>query len=381
MKSLKELLEIAVSAGASDLHVGVGTPPQIRIDGSLRPIPDIATLTAIDTERLCHEVLNAEQREKLQKNREVDLSFSIGEQCRIRGNIFWQQDSVTGAFRQIPFKIPTLEELGLPEILMKLTERTRGIVLCTGPTGSGKSTTLAAMLNRINHMRHDHIITLEDPIEYIYQQEKCVIHQREVGNDTNSFTNGLKYALRQDPDVILVGEMRDLETIQNAITAAETGHLVFATLHTNNSVQTIDRIIDVFPPHQQSQVRTQLSFILEAIISQQLIPKIGGGRILAQEIMVPNPAIRNLIREEKVHQLYSVMQIGQQKSGMITLNQALAKLVAENKITWEEGLRRSVDQEEFREQTGRPSEDAGMVMSDEQKKQAQRMQNIGRKPV
>lgn len=346
--SLKDLLQITLDAGASDLHIGVGLPPQIRVDGTLAPIPAQPVLAAEDTKRLCFEVLSEEQRKRLHEDKEVDLSFSVGTRCRVRSNIFWQQGSVAGAFRQIPFKIPTLEDLGLPSVLMGLTERSRGLILCTGPTGSGKSTTLAAMLDRINAQRHDHIITLEDPIEYIYTQKNCVIHQREVGSDTRSFSLALKYALRQDPDVVLVGEMRDLETIQNAITTAETGHLVFATLHTNNSVQTIDRIVDVFPPHQQAQVRTQLSFILEAVLSQQLIPRIGGGRVLAQEIMIPNAAIRNMIRESKTHQLYASMQTGQDKSGMITLNQSLATLVKTKQITMDEGMRRSTDPEEFR---------------------------------
>jgi twitching motility protein PilT len=348
MATLKDLLQAAIDAGASDLHIGVETPPQMRIDGTLQPMEGHASLTAKDTEKLCTEFLSAALRERLHTEKEVDLSFSIGENARIRANIFWQQGSMTGAFRQIPFKIPTLEELGLSDTIMRLTERTRGLVLVTGPTGSGKSTTLAAMLDRINATRHDHIITLEDPIEYLYVQKNCVVHQREVGSDTESFSRALKYALRQDPDVVLVGEMRDLETIQNAITTAETGHLVFATLHTNNCMQTIDRIIDVFNPHQQAQVRTQLSFILEAVVSQQLIPKIGGGRVLAQEIMIPNAAIRNMIRESKTHQLYSAMQTGQDTTGMITLNQALASLVRTKQITMDEGLRRSTDQTEFR---------------------------------
>ncbi|MBI2344407.1 MAG: type IV pilus twitching motility protein PilT [Deltaproteobacteria bacterium] len=372
--TLQQLLEITIREGASDLHIGVGLPPQIRVDGTLRAVDGEAPLTAERTEHLCSEVLTPGQRERLQHDREVDLSFSVGSQARVRANIFWQQNSLAGAFRQIPFTIPTLAELGLPETLMRLTERTRGFVLVTGPTGSGKSTTLAAMLDQINKERHDHIITIEDPIEYLYTQEKCVIHQREVGSDTRSFSQALKYALRQDPDVILVGEMRDLETIQNAITASETGHLVFATLHTNNAAQTIDRIIDVFPPHQQPQVRTQLSFILEAIVSQQLMPKIGGGRVLAQEIMIPTSAIRNLIRENKTHQIYSSMQTGQEKTGMVTLNQSLALLVKNKEITMEEGLRRSTDQEEFRSlvqkgpAAGRPTEAL-----------RQRLETLGRK--
>ncbi|MBI4237363.1 MAG: type IV pilus twitching motility protein PilT [Deltaproteobacteria bacterium] len=384
--TLKELLEKALAVNASDLHVGAGSPPQIRVDGNLKTLEGYPALTAEDTLRLCCEPISAEQREKIKTARELDFSFGIGERCRIRANIFWQQASMAGAFRQIPFRIPTIEELGLPDILIHLTERTRGLVLVTGPTGSGKSTTLAALLDRINEQRHDHIITIEDPIEYLYVQKNCVIAQREVGSDTDSFSLALKYALRQDPDVILVGEMRDLETIQNAVTAAETGHLVFATLHTNTAVQSIDRIIDVFPPHQQPQVRTQLSFILEAVVTQQLMPRNGGGRVLAQEIMVPNAAIRNLIRENKTHQIYASMQVGQDKSGMLTMNQALANLVSHQVIPFEEGVRRSTDRDEFMHlmekfrtmgpaALGRAVQPGGAAAADD------RMKTLGRQPA
>lgn len=379
MHTLRELLMTALQARASDVHIGVGTPPQMRVDGHLQPMEGCAALTPEDTVRLCNEPLTEEQREKIKTSRELDLSFGLEGRCRIRANIFWQQGTMTGAFRQIPFRIPTFEELGLPPVLMQITERTRGLVLLTGPTGSGKSTTLAAMLDRINSMRHDHIITVEDPIEYLYEQKNCVIHQREVGFDTGSFAAALKYALRQDPDVILVGEMRDLETISNAVTAAETGHLVFATLHTNTAVQSIDRIIDVFPPFQQAQVRTQLSFILEGIVTQQLIAKSGGGRCLAQEILIPNSAIRNLIRENKTHQIYAAMQMGQEKSGMIVMNQALANLVRAGTITMDEGLRRSTDRDEFLHLMGKSPQSAGQqpgaaAMDD-------RFKNMGRQPA
>ncbi|MBI2345641.1 MAG: type IV pilus twitching motility protein PilT [Deltaproteobacteria bacterium] len=357
--TLRDLLKVMVERKASDLHVNVGIPPNLRIDGTLVPLTEHGTLDTAETERLCTEVLSPEQKKQLIENRELDLSFGLEQRCRIRANIYWQQGGMSGAFRNIPFTIPTFESLGLPSILMTLTERSRGLILVTGPTGSGKSTTLAAMIDRINAARHDHIITIEDPIEYIYTQKQCVINQREVGQDTKSFNAALKYVLRQDPNVVLIGEMRDLETIQNAITVAETGHLVFATLHTNNAVQTIDRIIDVFPPHHQPQVRTQLSFILEAVISQALMPRVGGGRVLGLEIMIPTHAIRNLIRENKTHQMYAQMQMGQEGTGMLTMNQSLARLVKENAITFEEGLRRAIDQEEFLQLTGRTHPRAG----------------------
>lgn len=379
-QTLKDLLRITFEAGASDLHIGVGSPPQLRVDGTLRPVPNTEILTAKDTERLCTEVLSKEQIEKLESERELDLSFGIDKLFRIRANIFWQQGTITGAFRQIPSKIPSVEELGLPDIVMKLTERSRGLILVTGPTGCGKSTTMAAMIDRINEERHDHIITIEDPLEYIYVQRNCMIHQREIGQDTLGFARALKYILRQDPDVVLVGEMRDVETIQHALTTAETGHLVFATLHTNNAVQTVDRIVDVFPPHQQPQVRTQLSFVLEAVLSQQLLPKIGGGRILAQEIMIPNVAIRNLIREEKSHQIYSVIQVGQDQTGMVTMNQALANLVNQGKVEWEEALRCSIDQKDFRELTGRANRGEQPQVATKESQQ-ERMKNMGRRPM
>ncbi len=346
--TLKELLGFIVEHNASDLHMNAGLPPQARIDGKLVPIGD-SKLTAEETQTLCYECLNQEQIMKLEAERSIDLSFSFGTNnlARFRGNIFWAMDCVAGAFRMIPYKIPTPTELGLPPLIIPITEKPRGLVLVTGQTGTGKSTTLASLLNHINKLRSEHIITVEDPIEYIYDQEKSLIHQREVGRDTLSFQRALKYILRQDPDVVLIGEMRDLETIQNAITVAETGHLVFATLHTNSAAQTIDRIIDVFPPHQQPQIRTQLAFVLEGIFCQQLLPKRGGGRVLAMEIMLPDSGLRNLIREGKTHQIGAQMQMGQQQTGMIMMDQALADLVRNNLILEEDALRQCINPADF----------------------------------
>ncbi len=352
MPKLEELLKKAIDVNASDLHICAGMPPEIRVDGSLRPIEGAKALTEAETKEICFEPLSEEQKKKFVAAKELDLSFSVGKNARIRANIFFQMGTVAGAFRRISFIIPTPEQLGLPEVLMRLTEKPRGLILVTGPTGSGKSTTLAAMIDKVNATRPDHIITIEDPIEYVYQPKKALINQREIGDDTTTFATALKYILRQDPDVVLVGEMRDLETIQAAITTAETGHLVLATLHTNTAVQTIDRIVDVFPPHQQPQIRTELSFILEGIISQQLLPKIGGGRVVALEMLYPTSAIRNLIREAKTHQIYSQMQSGQEASGMQTMNQSLAKLVRQDVVTYEEAVQCCTDVDEFNSLAG-----------------------------
>jgi len=294
-------------------------------------------------------VLTEEQKIDFEKNKELDLSFGVKNLSRFRANIFMQRGAVSGAFRSIPFKILSFEELGLPAVVSTLAKRPRGLVLVTGPTGSGKSTTLASIIDKINGETRQHIMTIEDPIEYLHPHKKSVINQREVGADTNAFKVALKYVLRQDPDVVLVGEMRDLETIEAALTIAETGHLVFATLHTNSALQSINRIIDVFPPHQQAQVRAQLSFVLEGIISQLLLPRAGApGRVLAQEILIPNAAIRNLIREDKVHQIYSQMQMGQGEHGMQTMNQSLFSLYARRLISMEEALGRSNDADELK---------------------------------
>ncbi|RME21482.1 MAG: type IV pilus twitching motility protein PilT, partial [Deltaproteobacteria bacterium] len=306
-------------------------------------------LTPVETRQLCYSVLTDAQKHKFEEESELDLSFGVKGLSRFRANIFMQRGAVAGAFRAIPFKIMTFQELGLPPIVAELAKRPRGLVLVTGPTGSGKSTTLAAIIDKINQERREHIITIEDPIEYLHPHKNCIVNQREVGADTQSFKRALKYILRQDPDVVLIGEMRDLETIEAALVISETGHLTFATLHTNTAVQSINRILDVFPPYQQPQVRAQLSFVLQGIISQQLLPRANGpGRVLAVEVMIPNAAIRNLIREDKVHQIYSQMQVGQAKFGMQTMNQSLLSLYQRKLITLEECLGRSTDVEEIR---------------------------------
>lgn len=334
-------------SGASDLHISTGTPPRVRVDGKLR-VMDHPPLSAADTKALCYSILTDAQKHRFEEHNELDLSFGIKGLSRFRANIFMQRGAVAGAFRTIPFQIRTFGELGLPDIVNELVKKPRGLILVTGPTGSGKSTTLAAMIDRINDERHEHIITVEDPIEYLHNHKKCLINQREVNADTLSFKAALKYVLRQDPDVVLIGEMRDLETIEAALTVSETGHLTLATLHTNSAVQTINRIIDVFPAHQQEQIRVQLSFVLEGILSQQLLPrKSGNGRVMSVEILVPNPAIRNLIREDKVHQIYSQMQTGQSKSGMQTMNQSLFDLYTKGLISYEEAMGRSMIPEEL----------------------------------
>jgi twitching motility protein PilT len=346
--NLQQLLKAMVDKGSSDLHVTSGTPPQLRIDGLLVPLKT-DPLTPVDTKQLCYSILTDAQKMRFEEEQELDLSFGVKNLARFRANIYIQRGAVAGAFRIIPYKILSVAELGLPAVVNDLCERPRGLVLVTGPTGSGKTTTLAAMIDKINSEQHDHILTIEDPIEYIHPHKNCVVNQREVGADTQSFKKALKSILRQDPDVVLLGELRDLETIETALTVAETGHLVFATLHTNSCVQTINRIIDVFPPHQQSQVRAQLSFTLEGVMSQSLIPKAtGNGRALALEVMVPNPAIRNLIREDKLHQIYSQMQIGQSKFGMQTMNQSLFSLYSKRLITLEDALGRSSDVDELK---------------------------------
>ena len=334
-------------SGASDLHISTGTPPRLRVDGKLR-VMDHPPLTPTDTKALCYSILTDAQKHRFEEHNELDLSFGIKGLSRFRANIFMQRGAVAGAFRTIPFQIRTFNELGLPDIVNELVKKPRGLILVTGPTGSGKSTTLAAMIDRINDERHEHIITVEDPIEYLHNHKKCLINQREVNADTLSFKAALKYVLRQDPDVVLIGEMRDLETIEAALTVSETGHLTLATLHTNSAVQTINRIIDVFPAHQQEQIRVQLSFVLEGILSQQLLPrKSGQGRVMSVEILVPNPAIRNLIREDKVHQIYSQMQTGQSRSGMQTMNQSLFDLYTKGLISYEEAMGRSMIPEEL----------------------------------
>ncbi len=344
--TMADLLQILVERGGSDLHLTTATYPQIRIAGRLIPLTQFEQLTPQDTQRLAYSVLNEAQKQKFEEENELDLSFGIQGLARFRCNVYRQRGAVGAAIRVIPYKIRPFDELGLPKIVEELAERPKGLVLVTGPTGSGKSTTLAAMVDKINTERSEHIVTIEDPIEFVHPHKKCVVNQREVFADTHSFKNALKSILRQDPDVVLVGEMRDLETIAAAITIAETGHLTFGTLHTNSCAQTINRIIDVFPTTQQPQVRAQLSLVLEGVLSQTLIPKVGGGRTMAMEIMVATPAIRNLIREEKIHQIYSAIQSGS-KFGMQTMNQSLADLVKRREITREDGLNRSTLPEEL----------------------------------
>ncbi len=341
--TIHQLLKVMIDRGASDLHITTGTPPQLRIDGSLVPLKT-NPLDPVETKQLCYSVLSEEQTVRFEKNNELDLSFGVRGLSRFRANIFMQRGAVAGAFRAIPFKILSFEELGLPPVVAGLANIPRGLVLVTGPTGSGKSTTLAAIIDKINREKRHHILTIEDPIEYLHPNKLCVVNQREIGADTNSFKIALKYVLRQDPDVVLVGEMRDLETIESALTISETGHLVFATLHTNGTISSINRIIDVFPAHQQPQVRAQLSMVLQGVLCQNLVARADGpGRALCLEIMIPDPAIRNLIREDKVHQIYSSMQIGQSKSGMQTFNQSLFALYLRRIISLEDALGRSSD--------------------------------------
>jgi twitching motility protein PilT len=348
MANLHQLLKAMIEKGASDLHITTSTPPQLRIDGKLVPLK-MPPLSPPETKQLCYSILTDAQKHKFEETNELDLSFGVRGLSRFRANIFTQRGAVAGAFRAIPYQIKSFEDLGLPKVITELVRKPRGLILVTGPTGSGKSTTLASMIDFINTERNEHIVTIEDPIEYLHPHKNCVVNQREVGADTKSFQNALKYILRQDPDVVLVGEMRDLETIEAALTVSETGHLCFATLHTNSAVQTINRIVDVFPPYQQSQVRAQLSFVLEGVLCQALIPRANGpGRAMALEVMVPNPAIRNLIREDKVHQMYSQMQIGQDKFGMQTMNQSLASLYGRRMISLEDAMGRSSDGEELK---------------------------------
>jgi twitching motility protein PilT len=348
MANMHQLLKAMIEKGASDLHITTGTAPQLRIDGKLHPLR-MPPLSPPETKQLCYSVLTDSQKHRFEEMNELDLSFSVQKLSRFRANVFVQRGNVAGAFRAIPFKIKTFEELNLPKIVSQLAEKPRGLILVTGPTGSGKSTTLATMIDRINTNRNEHIVTIEDPIEYLHHHKGCVVNQREIGADTQGFKNALKYILRQDPDVVLIGEMRDLETIEAALTVAETGHLCFATLHTNSCVQTINRIVDVFPPYQQAQVRAQLSFVLEGVLCQSLLPRANGpGRVMSLEVMTPNPAIRNLIREDKIHQIYSAMQVGQEKFGMQTMNQSLAQAYQRRLISLETAMARSNDTEELR---------------------------------
>jgi twitching motility protein PilT len=379
--SIHQLLKFMVDNGGSDVHVTVNSPPQVRIHGKLQPIEGIKPLTASETKQLCYSILTDQQKHKFEETLELDLSFGIKGLSRFRGNIFSQRGAVAGAFRAIPYEIRGFQELGLPQVVEHMAEKPRGLILVTGPTGSGKSTTLAAMIDKVNRERHDHIITIEDPVEYLHPHKSCVVNQREIGADTYSFKNALKSILRQDPDVVLIGEMRDLETIEAALRIAETGHLTFATLHTNSAVETINRIVDVFPSHQQSQVRTQLSFVLQGILCQSLLPtKDGRGRCLTVEIMVPNAAIRNLIREDKIHQIYSIMQTGQAGSGMQTFNQSLADLYLKGKLDLETALARSSMADELQELINRGVTLQGRKMNVQTVATMARQPMPGRKP-
>ena len=348
--TLSELLKKLIELGGSDLHVTTNTPPQVRVDGELRPLDGFKTLTSADTKQLAYSVLTDAQKHRFEEQLELDFSFGVRSLSRFRANLFNQRGAVGAVFRAIPYEIRSFDSLGLPSVVAKLCDRPRGLILVTGPTGSGKSTTLAAMLDKINCERHEHIVTIEDPIEFLHQHKACIVNQREVGADTKGFGAALRTALRQDPDVVLIGEMRDLETIESALRIAETGHLTFATLHTNTAASTINRIIDVFPSNQQAQVRAQLSLVLEGILCQSLLPKANGsGRVAALEILIPNNAIRNLVREDKVHQIYSMMQTGQDKYGMQTFNQALATLYHKRQITLELAMQRSQNADELRD--------------------------------
>jgi twitching motility protein PilT len=337
---------------ASDLHLTAGAQPTVRVRGRLTALESFPVLTPTDTREIVYSILNNDQRQRLETDWQVDMAYAIPGRARFRVNAYFQRSAIGAAFRLIPAQISSIEELGLPPIVHELTKKPRGFVLCTGPTGSGKSTSLAAMINEINEQREEHIMTIEDPIEFLHTHKQCLVNQRELGSDAQSFADALRSALRQDPDVILVGEMRDLETISTALTAAETGHLVFATLHTQDTPQTIDRIIDVFPPHQQHQVRVQLSVALQGIITQTLLPTAdGSGRCLASEVLIPTPAIRNLIREGKTHQIYSVLQTSA-SAGMQTMDSSLAQLVRTGKITRQLAESRSTTPEELKRLLG-----------------------------
>jgi twitching motility protein PilT len=353
MATLPELLKTMVEREGSDLHIATNTPPQIRVHGHLHRL-DLPDLQPADTKQLVYSVLTDAQKKRFEESLELDFSFGIRGLARFRCNVFNQRGAVGAVYRLIPEKIRSFQDLGLPPVLGTLSERPRGLVLVTGPTGSGKSTTLAAMLDKINNERHDHILTIEDPIEYIHPHKNCLVNQREVHSDTNSFSNALRAALREDPDIVLIGEMRDLETVEAALKIAETGHLTFGTLHTNSAAQTINRIIDIFPANQQSQIRTQLSLVLEGIVCQALLPKSDGkGRVVSLEIMVPTAAIRNLIRDDKIHQIYGAMQTGQEKLGMQTANQSLASLYMRKQITLDTAMGASSNRDELQDMINR----------------------------
>ena len=351
--SLHQLLKTMVEKGGTDLHITTNSPPLIRVDGTLVTLSH-PPMTAVDTKKLAYSVLTDAQKHRFEEHLELDISFGVKGLARFRANIFMQRGAVAGAFRRIPYEILGFRELGLPQAVESLCNKPRGLVLVTGPTGSGKSTTLAAMIDKINREKAHHILTIEDPVEYLHSHKKCMVNQRELHADTHSFANALKSVLREDPDVVLIGEMRDLETIEAALRIAETGHLTFGTLHTNSAPQTINRIVDVFPEHQQAQIRAQLSFVLEGIICQSLLRRASGkGRALCCEVLIPSSAIRNLIREDKIHQIYSMMQAGQVKHGMQTFNQALATLYHKRMISLQVALAHSSYPDELQDMINR----------------------------
>ncbi len=351
MVNLRDLLQEMIDKKASDLHITAGVPPQMRIDGDIEPT-EHAPMTPEQTQSLTYSVINEEQQKRFEQDKELDFSFGVKGLSRFRGNVFLQRGVVSLAIRQIPYDIMSFRDLGLPPVVEQLANKHQGMILVTGPTGSGKSTTLASIIDKINTERKSHILTIEDPVEYIHQHKRCIVNQREVKSDTKSFASALKHVLRQDPDVILIGEMRDLETMQAALTIAETGHLALATLHTNSTFESINRIVDTFPTNQQPQVRAQLAFVLEGVVCQQLIPRQRGkGRVMVSEVMVCTPAIRATIRDDKVHQIYGLMQAGQ-KHGMQTMNQALFNAYLKQDISLEEAMRRSNDQQELKNMLG-----------------------------
>src|SRR6266478_2073715 len=352
MPSIEAFLREMIERGASDLHLTTNSPPMIRLHGELLALAH-PPLSTTDTKNLTYSLLTEAQKKKFEEESELDFSFGIKGVSRFRGNLYLQKGAVGGAFRMIPHETPQLQQLGLPTSVPGLTELPRGLVLVTGPTGSGKSTTLASMLDKINRERHEHIVSVEDPIEFVHEHKSCLVNQREVFADTHGFADALRHVLRQDPDIVLIGEMRDLETVASALTVAETGHLVLSSLHTNSAVQTINRIIDIFPSNQQPQVRAQLSLVLQGVVSQQLVPRMDGrGRVLAVEVMIPNIAIRNLIREEKIHQIYSQLQVGQMKFGMQTMSQSLVDLYQRRLISYDETIGHATEPDEVRTMLG-----------------------------
>lgn len=350
---IQQLFKLVVDSNASDLHITSGTAPGLRVHGEIIRVKT-APLSGEDTKRLVYQILTDEQKNEFEKKLELDFSFGIKGLARFRANVFSSHGAVAAVFRIIPSLIPDFNQLNLPQVLLKICESANGLVLVTGPTGSGKSTTLAALLDFLNQRESGHIVTLEDPIEFMHSHKQCIVNQREIGSDSLSFSGALKSLLRQDPDIVLVGELRDAETIEAALTIAETGHLVFGTLHTNSAVQTINRIINVFPADRQTQIRTMLSFVLQGVVSQQLIPKTyEKGRVAALEVMIPSPGIRNLIREDKLHQVYSQMQIGQETSGMITMNQSLKRFVETGTLSQDVAIAHSTIPEELANMLGK----------------------------